>query len=90
MIIIWESSYDIMDYCGSVPEVVGTQAEVIFGGVLPKQSESIPEPKCKAVGYTTLEWLRHWAKELKDTILRADKEEKRQEWMHLIRRKIGK
>ena len=87
--MIWESSYDIMDYCGSVPEVVGTQAEVIYGGVLPKQTECIPEPKCKAVGYTPLEWLRHWAEKLKRTIMRADVEEKRQEYMKMIRRRCA-
>ena len=87
--MIWESSYDIMDYCDSVPEVVGTLREVIYGGALPKQKESIPAPKCKAVGYTPLEWLRHWAEKLKRTIMRADVEEKRQEYMRMIRRKIA-
>lgn len=88
MIMVWESAYDLVEYCNMVPEVVGSQKDVISDGILPTQRETIPEPKCKEVGYTALEWLRHWSKRLTDTVLHAPAEEQRQEYLRLIKNKI--
>lgn len=47
-------------------------------------SNSVPE-----VGYTPLEWMRHWVRALGRTILRAPAEPYRQECMLLIRNRLS-
>ena len=86
--MIWESSRDLLR-CTNVPEVVGTKEEILGCGIQKEQEEHTPKPRCKECGYTPIEWLRHWAKALKHTIMRAPAEEYRRECMELIRRRCA-
>lgn len=82
---IWESSLELCAWSSTVPEVTGSEKEIIGGSILPVQGEHIPMPRCKAVGYTALEWIRHWVQQLPDTVLRAPAEEYRQECLRALR-----
>lgn len=86
----WWSSKQILPWGESVPEVTGEVAEIIKDGMIEKQSLHIPPPKCKEVGYTILEWFRHWVSVVPKTILRASTEEKRQECLALINKHLEK
>lgn len=81
---VWESTFDIYEYSDVVPEVVGSQKDVVYSGVLATQKEHTRAPRCKEAGYTTLEWLFHWAKALKGAVLQESAEEKRQEGVRLV------
>lgn len=83
-VTVWESAFDIYGYSDTVPEVVGLQKSVVYSGILTTQKERMPAPRCKEVGYTTLEWLSHWTKALKGAVLRESTEEKRQEGVRLV------
>ncbi len=87
---VWNSAFEIYAYSSSVPETVGTPEEVLRCGIVTQQKETTPPPRCRECGYTSLEWLRHWAGRLTKTIYRAFAEQQRQDCLRLIRQKLGK
>ena len=86
---VWSSAFEIYSYSKAVPEVVGSPEEVIRCGIEVRQQEATPPPRCREVGYTPLEWMRHWVRALGRTILRAPAEPYRQECMSLIRNRLS-
>lgn len=82
---IWNTSEWLFGWDEVVPEVTGSKEAIVRDGMPAQQVEHVPVPRCKAEGYTPLEWLGHWGKAV-GIILNIPAEEYRTEWMRLIRR----
>ena len=85
---VWESSFDIYDWAEIVPDVVGTPINVIVNGLQKKQTEAIPKPKCRTIGYTAWEWLMHWRKTLKRTVIKSTPDESMTEYKRMLDKRI--
>lgn len=81
---VWESAYDLYDWSNSVPEVADSGLQVIKSGVKLKQCEHTPKPKCKSYGYSTWEWLMHWHKILKNTVLGLTPSESMEDYKRML------
>lgn len=90
MTILLDEYTALAEWSQSVPEVVGTANQIAYYCTEHPQSEDVPKPRCKEVGYLPLEWLSHWKKVLEKRFLRIPAEDFRREWMQAVDRCIQK
>ena len=81
---IWESTFDIYPWSEVLPEVTGNPIDVVVSGLQKYKTEQIPKPKCRTVGYTAWEWLMHWRKTLKRTVIKSTPDESMTEYRRML------